>query len=125
MDELLKKLRYKQGSAILLNAPKEFQSLIKETEHENGKMEFLLMFVNNSEEVKTWFPKALSVLKEDAIFWVAFPKKSSKVKTDINRDTLYKLVQELSDYRAVSNVSLDEKWSALRFRHQDLVKSKK
>lgn len=125
MDELLKKLRYKQGPAILLNAPEGYQSLIEEADNENDKMEFLLMFANNSEEVKTWFPTALSVLKEDGIFWIAFPKKSSKVKTDINRDTLFKLVQELSDYRAVSNVSLDEKWSALRFRHQDLVKSKK
>ena len=125
MDELLKKLRYKQGPAILLNAPEGFQLLIEEADNDNDKMEFLLMFANNSEEVMTWFPKALSVLKEDAIFWIAFPKKSSKVKTDINRDTLFKLVQELSDYRAVSNVSLDEKWSALRFRHQDLVKSKK
>ncbi|MFT9599541.1 hypothetical protein [Mesobacillus sp.] len=125
MNELLKKLRYKQDPAIVMNAPDEYQSLIEESDSESDKMEFLLLFVNSSEEVKNWFPKALSVLKEGAIFWIAFPKKSSKVKTDINRDTLFSLVQELSDYRAVSNVSMDEKWSALRFRHQDLVKFKK
>jgi hypothetical protein len=125
MDELLKKLRYKQRSASIMNAPAEYLSLIEESDNEGGTKEFLLMFANNSEEVRTWFPKALSTLKEDAIFWIAFPKKSSKVKTDINRDALFRLVQDLSDYRAVSNVSLDEKWSALRFRHQDLVKSQK
>jgi len=125
MDDLLKKLRYKQGSAGIMNAPAEYQSLIEESDNESGKKEFLLLFANNSEEVRTWFPKALSALMEDAVFWIAFPKKSSKVKTDINRDVLFRLVQDLSDYRAVSNVSLDEKWSALRFRHQDLVKSQK
>lgn len=125
MDELLKKLRYKQAPASIMNAPAEYQSLIGESDNESGKKEFLLLFTNNSEEVRTWFPRALSALEEDAIFWIAFPKKSSKVKTDINRDILFKLVQELSDYRAVSNISLDEKWSALRFRHQDLVKPKK
>lgn len=125
MDELLKKLRYKQGPVIVMNAPEAFRSLIEVTNEEYGKKEFVLLFANSSEEVKTWFPKALSVLKEDAVFWIAFPKKSSKVNTDINRDDLFKLVQGLSDYRAVSNVSLDEKWSALRFRHQDLVKPKK
>jgi hypothetical protein len=125
MNELLKKLRYKQDPAIVMNAPEEYRSLIEESDSESDKMEFLLLFTNSSEEVKSWFPRALSVLKEDAILWIAFPKKSSKVSSDINRDVLNSLVQELSDYRAVSNVSLDEKWSALRFRHQDLVKSKK
>ena len=108
-----------------MNAPAEYSLLIEESDNESGKKEFLLLFTNNSEEVRTWFPRALSALEEDAIFWIAFPKKSSKVKTDINRDILFQLVQELSDYRAVSNISLDEKWSALRFRHQDLVKPKK
>lgn len=125
MNELLKKLRYKQGPAIVMNAPEEYQSLIEESDSEIDKKDFVLLFANNSEEVKTWLPKALSILEADAIFWIAFPKKSSKVKTDISRDVLFRLVQELSEYRAVSNVSLDEKWSALRFRHQDLVKSKK
>ncbi|MBT2638331.1 hypothetical protein J7E35_09550 [Bacillus sp. ISL-45] len=125
MDELLKKLRYKQGTARVMNAPKEYESLIEDIGDESDKNEFMLLFSNNSQEVREWFPKAVSGLKEDAVFWIAFPKKSSKVKTDINRDALFRLVQDISDYRAVSNVSMDEKWSALRFRHQDLVKSKK
>jgi hypothetical protein len=122
MDEILKKLRYKQGNAAILNAPDKFQLGIDQL---NGMNDFLLLFVNNSQEVKAWLPKALENLKEDAVFWIAFPKKSSKVQTDINRDSLFTLVREESDYRAVSNVSIDEKWSALRFRQEHLVKSKK
>lgn len=124
MDELLKKLRYKQGTARVMNAPKEYESLIEDT-GDDSHNEFMLLFANNSQEVRQWFPVAVSGLQKDAVFWIAFPKKSSKVKTDINRDELFRLVQEISDYRAVSNVSLDEKWSALRFRHKDLVKPKK
>ncbi|MFC5649655.1 hypothetical protein ACFPYJ_11085 [Paenibacillus solisilvae] len=63
-------------------------------------------------------------MNEDALFWITYPKQSSKVKTDINRDRLWAMVQDKSGYRPVSNVAIDEKWSALRFRHQDKVKVK-
>ena len=61
-------------------------------------------------------------LKEDAVFWITYPKQTAKFKADINRDSLYTLVQAKSEYRVVSNVAVDEKWSALRFRHKDKVK---
>ncbi|CAM4015184.1 hypothetical protein [Mesobacillus thioparans] len=124
MDEIVKKLRFKEGNALVLNAPDGFR-LGVEGEQQNDKNEFLLLFVNNSDEIRSWLPKALEALKEDAVFWIAFPKKSSKVQTDINRDSLFALVSERSNYRAVSNVSIDQKWSALRFRQEHLVKTKK
>jgi hypothetical protein len=124
MDEIVKKLRFKEGNALVLNAPDGFR-LGVEGEQQSDKNDFLLLFVNNSDEVRAWLPKALEALKEDAVFWIAFPKKSSKVKTDISRDSLFAIVSELSDYRAVSNVSIDSKWSALRFRQEHLVKTKK
>ncbi|WP_251577347.1 hypothetical protein [Paenibacillus sp. MER TA 81-3] len=58
------------------------------------------------------------------MFWITYPKQSSKVKTDINRDILAAMVQNSTTYRVVSNVAVDEKWSALRLRPQDKVKSK-
>lgn len=124
MDEIVKKLRFKEGNALVLNAPDGFR-LGVEGEQQSDKNDFLLLFVNNSDEVRSWLPKALEALKEDAVFWIAFPKKSSKVQTDINRDSLFAIVSELSDYRAVSNVSIDSKWSVLRFRQGHLVKTKK
>ena len=125
MEELLKKLRYKQGPALVLNPPEGFKLGVESGEDDLDQYAFIQLFVNNSDDVRNWLPKALPMLNEDALFWIAFPKKSSKTKTDINRDSLSKLVQELSPYRPVSNVSVDEKWSALRFRHQEKVNSKK
>ncbi|RSD25404.1 hypothetical protein [Mesobacillus subterraneus] len=124
MEEIVKKLRYKHGSAAVVNAPDGFRLGI-ESNDASCQNEFTLLFVNNSDEVKSLLSETISSLNEDALFWIAFPKKSSKVKTDINRDILASLVQELSAYRPVSNVSIDDKWSALRFRHTDLVKTKK
>jgi hypothetical protein len=125
LEALIKKLRYKQGPALVLNPPEGYILGIESDNAATEQFDFIQLFVNNSEEVEKWLAEALPLLNEDALFWITYPKQSSKVKTDINRDSLFKLVQELSPYRAVSNVAVDEKWSALRFRHQEKVKSKK
>jgi hypothetical protein len=48
---------------------------------------------------------------EDGLFWVSCLKKSSKVESDLWRDVVCK-----AGPRPVTEVSLDDVWSALRFR---------
>jgi hypothetical protein len=120
--ELLKKLRYKEGPALVLNTPEGFDIGFESSSALEGTYGFVLLFVNNSEEVREWVPKVVPVLTEDPVYWIIYPKQSSKVKSDLNRDKLFALVQEISDYRAVSNVAVDDKWSALRFRPTSKVK---
>jgi|DewCreStandDraft_2_1066082.scaffolds.fasta_scaffold29220_1 hypothetical protein len=123
-EGLSKKLRYKQGRATVINAPKGY-SLDIDTENTlEGTFDFVQVFVLNAEEVTEWLPKVILSLNDDAVFWICYPKQSSKIKTDINRDIIWRMVLDMSDYRLVSNVSIDETWSALRCRHQDKVKTK-
>ncbi|MFE5319845.1 hypothetical protein ACFQ88_14160 [Paenibacillus sp. NPDC056579] len=123
-EALLKKLRYKEGRALVVNAPAGYKLGVEGTDTAEGLYEFVQLFVSNAEELKERLPQVTPLLKEDALFWITYPKQSSKLKTDINRDVLFTLVAELSPYRCVSNVAVDETWSALRFRHQDKVKTK-
>ncbi|MDU0202665.1 hypothetical protein ACYEXS_05675 [Paenibacillus sp. MAH-36] len=123
-EALLKKLHYKQGRALVLHAPEGYALGIEEPGEPNGSYDFVQLFVKDAAEVEEWTPKAMQYLKDDALFWITYPKQSSKVKTNINRDSLFTLVSSISEYRAVSNVAVDETWSALRFRHLDKVKSK-
>nr|WP_207789285.1 hypothetical protein [Neobacillus terrae] len=118
-------MRYKEGRALVLNAPEGYSLDIEEDTQPEGTYDFVQLFVLNSEDVKKLFAATIPFLKEDALFWVTYPKKSSKIKTDINRDVLWKLAEEETPYRPVSNVAVDETWSALRFRHSDKVKTKK
>jgi len=46
------------------------------------------------------------------VLWVAYPKGN---RTDINRDSLWPILSELG-LRPVTQVSIDQVWSALRFR---------
>jgi hypothetical protein len=124
VEGLLKKLRYKEGPAAILNPPVGYELGI-ETEKEEDKLNFVQLFVNSRLELENWLPTVIPKLNDDAIFWVTYPKQSSKVKTDINRDSLAEIVQDISTYRPVSAVAVDDKWSAMRLREKDKVKSKK
>ena len=46
------------------------------------------------------------------VFWVAYPKAN---RTDINRDSLWPILSE-HGMRPISQVAIDDVWSALRFR---------
>ncbi|CAN7745254.1 hypothetical protein LJR153_006546 [Paenibacillus sp. LjRoot153] len=123
-EELLKKLRYKEGRALVMQAPEGYKLGIEDHGAPSGTYEFVQLFINHAADVDTWVHKAIAHLNEDALFWITYPKQSSKIKTDINRDSLFALVGDSTDYRAVSNVAVDDTWSALRFRHKSKVKSK-
>lgn len=46
---------------------------------------------------------------------IDYPKKSSKVETDISRDVGWDAVKK-TDWEGVAIVAIDDTWSALRFR---------
>jgi hypothetical protein len=74
----------------------------------------VLVFVNNAAEVRAHLPEAARLVLAGAL-WVSYPKMSSGVSTDINRDSLWKMIEPFG-WRPVRQVALDETWSALRFK---------
>ncbi|WP_373230882.1 hypothetical protein [Cohnella sp.] len=118
MEEVVKKLRYKSGRAIVLHEPEGFRLGIETNDGREGKFDFVLLFVNNASEASERLQQTIPLLNEDAVFWITYPKQSSKIKTDINRDILWRLVDHESEYTLVSNVAVNETWSALRLRHK-------
>ncbi len=122
--ELRKKLQYKGGKALLLHAPETFTWDIEASTDLQKGADFILFFARNAAEVEQWKEEVAASLAEgDSILWLAYPKKSSKLKSDIHRDLLWDtfIAYQL---RPVRQVSLDETWSALRYRHEDRVKKK-
>ncbi|RDI45448.1 hypothetical protein [Falsibacillus pallidus] len=126
MNELAKKLRYKEGyAAKVFNAPEGY-SLDFEQVTDEEELDFIQLYVKNSSELNGWLPKVLPLLKEDGVFWITYPKKTSKkVETDLNRDILAEKMMQETIFRPVSNAAVDAAWSALRFREKEKVKSKK
>jgi hypothetical protein len=73
----------------------------------------VLLFVTSMAELAERGPKALAVVVPDGSVWVAWPKKSSGVPTDMTEQAIRDL---LVDDRVVDNkvCAVDETWSGLR-----------
>ena len=125
---LAKKLRIQAGNRVLiLNRPEGYMELLSDlpegvtVSHEpEGTYDFVHLFVKNSSELKDLLPAAMEASEYDGLFWISYPKQSSKVETDLNRDVLWELMME-TDLRPVTQVAVDPTWSALRFRPAERV----
>ena len=74
----------------------------------------MLIFVKHKAQLEqTAFP-LLAKLDGSYPVWLAYPKGTSGVETDINRDILWKLL-EPQGWRPARMVALDDVWSCMRF----------
>jgi hypothetical protein len=108
--------------AVILNSPQGFieglgdlpESAQISQEKEAGA-DFVLLFVKNRAELDQFCDQALESVKYDGLLWVSYPKGSSKIKTDLNRDRLWEILST-KGIRPVAMVSIDDVWSAMRLR---------
>ncbi len=128
-DALAKKLRLTPETRLLaLNAPDSYRSLLGQrvgavaTQAQAGaRYDAAHVFVREKAQAQVTLPTAIDALRPDGVLWVMWPKQSSGVKTDLNRDSLAALAMTFG-WGPVSNVSIDETWSALRLRPETSVK---
>lgn len=91
----------------------------------SGKTEAVLGFAEDARALEALIHSILPGLAPDAVLWLAYPKKSSKrYHSDITRDHGWAPLARY-DYEPVSQVALDEDWSALRFKPFARIKDPK
>ncbi|WP_308634706.1 YdeI/OmpD-associated family protein [Paenibacillus silvisoli] len=84
-------------------------------EMDAGTYDFVMLFAKDIASLNEHASKALKAVKRDGLLWICYPKGTSKIRTDINRDRGWKVVKE-EGWEGVSLVSVDDTWSAMRFR---------
>ena len=120
---LAKRLRlHTAGNALVLNAPEGHEQALGELPEGmgldteiSGEYEFAHLFADNREQLEAHIDAMLASLQEEAVFWISYPKGSSGVDTDLNRDKLREALTA-KGIRPVAQVSVDKVWSAMRFR---------
>ena len=122
-----KLLLHRAQRALLLNAPQGYLELLGEVPEEltierepSGQFDFVHLFVKDRAELDQFIDQVLQVIQYDAILWISYPKGTSGVKTDLNRDKLWKALSD-RDIRPVAQFSIDKVWSAIRFRPPEEV----
>lgn len=124
MDEaLIKKLRVPaDGKVAVIAPPESFLASIGRTDADTtadklapGSYDFVQAFLTSAAESDKLAPVAIAAAKREGLLWLCYPKGTSKLKTDLNRDKGWDSVAGLG-WEGVSLISIDETWSAMRFR---------
>lgn len=78
------------------------------------KIDFALVFVLNQNQLNTILAEVLPALSSEAKFWIAVPKLSSKIVSDLNRGCTWHTINNLG-FAMQEQVALDYVWSAISF----------
>jgi len=119
MKTALHKFKFRD-TATVLNAPEVFQSDISELGYKTAftpglPNENTLVFLYSKKELLEFLKNQLSRILPDSILWFAYQKGTSKIKTDLNRDLIRETAEQYG-IKTVTAISIDDTWSALRFR---------
>lgn len=130
-EALAKKLRLPEAGSrsLVLNAPEGYLGeLGLGPDHAvyDGKLagsyDFVQMFFRSIGEVENRAGAALDAVKPDGLLWLCYPKGGAKAGTDLTRDKGWETVKA-AGFEGIALVSVDEVWSAMRFRPAELVKA--
>jgi hypothetical protein len=80
-----------------------------------SKADVVVVFVRDRAQLESALPSALENIPKAAIIWIAYPKLTSKLASDLSRDSVRVLVAE-SGLDTVSQIAIDDDWSALRVK---------
>lgn len=119
---LPKKLGIRPGSSLLvLNAPRGFAKTlaplpanVEFRKEANGTARLVLLFVKSRLELNREFAPAARVLDDKGGIWIIWPKKGSKIETDLTQADVrqYGLAAAFVNYKVCA---VNETWTGLLF----------
>ena len=87
------------------------------------KVDFALIFAINQFQLNNILKEVFSALHPECKLWIAYPKTSSKIVSDLNRDASWEALSD-NEYEAIRQVTLDHVWTAMRFKKYDQLPNK-
>ena len=118
---LAEKLGFKPGQKLgLLNAPMGYAAMIGPALKEvqivdppKHPLNLLHVFVMTNVELRKQIKKARTLIAEDGMIWVSWPKKASGWQTDVTEDAIRGLALA-NDLVDVKVCAVDDTWSGLK-----------
>ena len=112
---LAKKLGIKSGSTLLLDgAPADYPSDGATVARSlSDRVDIVHIFTTSAGALDAKLHKLRDRIRDDAVVWVSWPKKSSKVPTDITEDVIRDVALPLG-FVDIKVCAVDEVWSGLK-----------
>jgi hypothetical protein len=118
---LAKKLGIVAGSTLFVSdAPPNYRVLLEPwpedvtvLAHISRKADVIHVFATSRFALESRLKKFHAAMREDAAVWVSWPKKSSKVVTDITEDTIRDIALPMGMVD-IKVCAVDEIWSGLK-----------
>jgi hypothetical protein len=119
---LPRKLGIKSGmSMAVLNAPPNFDAILGElpervttSQRLSGHRDLVLIFITRKADLAARVPALTSAIAPNGMVWVAWPKRASKIETDMTEDVIREIVLPRSDLVDVKVCAIDHVWSGLK-----------
>jgi hypothetical protein len=116
---LVRKLGFRDGDAVrYVAAPPAFRELIGPLpagarEAQDGPYDLIVLFASERAVLAEGVPLQMAALQPAGMLWVAWPKRASKVPTDITEDVVREVALPLGlvDTKVCA---IDEVWSGLK-----------
>jgi hypothetical protein len=116
---LIKKLGIKPDFRLaFIHEPENYRTLLgdfpaEELSLDAGDLDFIHAFYSERAIFEAEYPALKAALRKNGMLWISWPKKASKVKTDITEDIIrdYALTHGLVDVKVAA---IDDIWSALK-----------
>lgn len=103
---------------IKLSFAKNVTPLLK-----SRKIDFALVFAINENQLNNIMSEVIPALQKQALCWIAFPKSSSKIVSDLNKSCNWECMCS-AGFERMDEVPLDHVWTAMRFVKKGAAKAK-
>ncbi len=84
------------------------------------KIDFALLFAIHQNQMCAILSDVFPALHAESKLWIAYPKATSKIASDLNRDCSWQVLSD-HDYEIESQVALDHVWMAICFKKLDVA----
>ena len=128
---IAEKLRIKEGNVICtIHSPVGFADMVgKLPKHarittQAEHCDQVHWFVKTKKQLDQELATVLSNKNAEAVYWIYFPKASSKIQTDLSRDRGWDELLK-HNFEMASLISFDDTWSAFRLQRKSANTDKK
>lgn len=128
-QSLFEKLQLKDEKNLLIQGlPSSIEKLFAKLTYAKNvtpllktkKIDFALVFAISQNQLNNVLKEIFPALHDETKLWVAYPKTTSKIVSDLNRDCSWEFLTK-NEYECVRQVALDHVWSGMRFKKTDMI----